>query len=104
MTSIKQKLDEITGANPAASWLDREFNGEMYVMPGTTLPAYRYTFCTFVDQRATKLIASTAEQKLREAGYPVRTQTHLTGGTRDFYWKVEVFIPRQMINTPVRRS
>lgn len=96
--AAKSDLDRIVGVpNAAASWLDSEYQGEQYVMPGTSLPAYRYTFCSFSDQRTAKMIAAAAETKLRDRGYPVRAQTHLTKGQRDFYWKIEVFIPRQLL-------
>ncbi len=92
----KQVLDKISGVKETISWLDRSFfDREDYVMPGTSLPAYRYTYITNEGQRETKEIAIKFERAAREAGFPIRATAHLTRKLdgSSYYWKVEAFFP-----------
>lgn len=92
----KRLIDAISKSPETISWLDRAYFGKTpYCMPGTTLPAYRYSFITNKNQSATKELAMVFERDAREAGYPIRACAHLTHSLdgRSTYWKVEAYFP-----------
>lgn len=95
----KRLIDAVSGSAENVSWLDirdtRYPNSKRYTMPGTSLPAYRYSYITGKGRSRTEEMAQAFEQKARDAGYPIRAYAHETHSMdgRSVYWKVATFIP-----------
>jgi hypothetical protein len=95
----KQLVDAISGSNQTTSWMDirdtRYANSKPYTMPGTSLPAYRYSYITRKNESQTQEIAQAFEQAARDAGFPIRAKAHETHSMdgRSVYWKVVAFFP-----------